>query len=567
MAIDPRYIPAFSIEDVLLDKDTGAPLSGGLVYFEEDNQRGTLKPVYQITGTSPDYNYIQLVNPMVLSSIGTFEDAMGNPVVPYFFPYSTDGMIDYYYVNVLSSDSVPQFNRQAVPYIPSSGSNVGNSTSNQISNPQFALVKFDTSAGAYTYNFTSVIDSIIPFAYAWFLDVNSSGAGTVTVEQLTPLGSVNIITNPGTILQISSSGVSQVLLKQRLQGITNLWSGGYVSASFVAKTSSGSATNLTLFYSQSNGIVVDEPIVVASLPATNEYASFGGSFRIPASGSNDDFPNGYVDIYFDIPIGVTIDITSVMLEFTGSTGNDTLPYDQASFFQQLNNLYWSAWPIVPIGTIIDYFGFGLPPAHYIECNGQEASRILFNQLFKVLTNLETVTLTSGSAVFTVANGGIYAFASPLEGIGITPGTIIAGISGNTITMNAVATANISTPVRFFATGRGNGSTTFSIPNLNGWVLAGAGAPGYGTFASTTGAGSPVGATTFKIEVTNMPAHTHPGSSVGLNIGTFVGGSALGATEFDATSPNTAVSVATQGDGTPISIIQPTILSRKMIRYD
>ena len=44
MAIDSHYIPAFSIEDVLLDKDTGAPLTGGLVYFEQDNQRGVLKP-------------------------------------------------------------------------------------------------------------------------------------------------------------------------------------------------------------------------------------------------------------------------------------------------------------------------------------------------------------------------------------------------------------------------------------------------------------------------------------------------------------------------------------------
>ena len=87
MAQDPHYIPAFSIEDVLLDKDTGAPLSGGLVYFEQDNQRGVLKPVYQITGSSPNYTYVQLPNPMTLSSIGTFQDALDNPVIPYFFPF------------------------------------------------------------------------------------------------------------------------------------------------------------------------------------------------------------------------------------------------------------------------------------------------------------------------------------------------------------------------------------------------------------------------------------------------------------------------------------------------
>ena len=52
MALDPHYIPAFSIDEgPILDKDNGAPLSGGVVWFQYDNNRGftpaNLKPNYR----------------------------------------------------------------------------------------------------------------------------------------------------------------------------------------------------------------------------------------------------------------------------------------------------------------------------------------------------------------------------------------------------------------------------------------------------------------------------------------------------------------------------------------
>ena len=146
--LDPRFIPAFSIEDVLLNKDTAAPLSGGLVYFYKDAQRSTLKPVYQITGSTPNYTFTQLPNPVVLSAIGTFQDSLSNPIIPYFYPYDADGNAELYYVVVQSSGAVQQFVRQAQPYIGDSSSlgGVGNSFANEISNPQFALVDFDTTS-------------------------------------------------------------------------------------------------------------------------------------------------------------------------------------------------------------------------------------------------------------------------------------------------------------------------------------------------------------------------------------------------------------------------------------
>ena len=43
----PNYVALFPIQEVIIDKDTDEPLSNGIVYFYEDNNRSVLKPVYQ----------------------------------------------------------------------------------------------------------------------------------------------------------------------------------------------------------------------------------------------------------------------------------------------------------------------------------------------------------------------------------------------------------------------------------------------------------------------------------------------------------------------------------------
>jgi len=462
MALDPHYIAAFNIEDVLLDKDTGAPLAGGQVFFYDSLQPSNLKAVWQITGTDPDFTYIELPNPMILSSIGTFQDAMANPVIPYFLPYSGNaitgwGDIDYYRVVVLSAGDVPQFIRDPVPFVPQDNSDdVASAYVNEISNPQFAVVNFDTSAGAYTFNYMTAVNVVTNIAPNWDIIVNSASTATVTVQQITPAGDLNILTNPGTTLRISSTSLTNLTLRQRIYGSPNLWGSGFVSASFVAKTSSGVPTPVTMYYAQSNGNLLDDPVtlVAASLNADDSYHTYpesGSGIPIPASTSTQTYPGAYIDIYFQLPVSsMYIEITSVMLAATGAVQLDVdIDYDQESLYRQIDHLYHYAYPIVPIGTIIDFFGFNTPQ-HYTPCNYALLNRIQYNQLFNTITHVETVTLTSSSATFTVAAGALYSVGYGLEGVGIPVGTTITGISTNTITMSSAATASGTVPVRFFA---------------------------------------------------------------------------------------------------------------------
>lgn len=370
MAIDPHYIPAFSIEDVLLDKDTGAPLSGGKVYFEKDNQRGILKPVYQITGTSPNYSFIQLPNPITLSAIGTFEDDLGNPVIPYFFPYNAAFEDELYYVRVTSANDVPQFDREAVPYMGSGGdSSITTAFQNEISNPQFSEVLFDTTTANHVFSFNAASNQIVEIAPDWSIIVSSVAAATVTVSQLKPTGTTNIITNPGTLLNINSSGVSFLRLRQRIIGSPNLWGSGFLSGTFVAKTYGGTSTTLTMYYSQSNGTVVDQIISSATLPASGNYAAYPGVVEIPLSTSPGTNPSAYVDIYFDLPLSTQIDITSVMLASTGQVNVDNIIYDQESNPRQIDHLfhYYKPWIFFKeIPSFLTGWDFPLNPAQFGE---------------------------------------------------------------------------------------------------------------------------------------------------------------------------------------------------------
>ena len=561
MAIDSRYIPAFSIEEVMLDKDTGAPLSGGLVYFEQDNQRGVLKPVYQITGTSPNYQYVQLPNPMTLSSIGTFQDSLGNPIVPYFLPYDSSFNVKYYYVRVTSAEDVFQFDREAVPYV-----NVQNSSevlsviSNEISNPQFSEVLFDTSTNDYVYSFSAAASQEVRIAPDWDLVVTCPTTGTVTVNQLTPTGSENLPTNPGTILNISSAGITKLLLRQRLYGSPNLWGSGYLSATCTAKTYTNTPVTLNMYYDQSNGGVT--LLATGTLPATGIYTSITGSALIPPSTSSQTFPNAYVDIYFDLPLSIEIDITSVMVAFTNQTSINNIVYDQVSNERQIDHLYHYAYPIVPIGAVIDFGGFDVPE-HYLLCDGTAYNRVQYLKLFQTLTTTESVALTNGNATFTVVSSAKYRIGMALEGNGIQATTTITNIVGTTITMSLAANLSVTSTVRFFAAGAGNGVDTFNVYNLRDYVIVGAGGTGLVT-AANSGLGGKTGSATHTLTIGEMPAHTHPGSTFAFQ---FTGNANAGAGAGAPVAGSTSVTVASQGGGAAHTIVQPTAFLNKCIRYE
>jgi len=162
MGLDTRYIPSKYFQEYLVDKDTGEPLAAGVVTFYRDNARIELKPMYQITGTPPNYTYAALPNPLTLNAIGTFEDGIGNDVIPYFYPYDVNGNIDLYYITVESSGAVSQFSREGEPNV-SEEEETDVELDNYAANGQFLLHQNiaasdenSTEAGEITQDITDI---------------------------------------------------------------------------------------------------------------------------------------------------------------------------------------------------------------------------------------------------------------------------------------------------------------------------------------------------------------------------------------------------------------------------
>ncbi len=428
------------------------------------------------------------------------------------------------------------------------------STDNQISNPQFALISFTSPL---TLN--SVSSQVLQVAPGWFLHL--TGTGNVTLTQVLLNSTVQDPTNASYALQIQLSGSwTNAYLSQRFERNGVLWSNTFISSSITALSGNAPQTiSAILVDSQGNTLTS----VLESTPLTATFNAYPGIGEIGDS-INTDFPPGaYIEYQLQLPNNCNITLTSVQL--ISSDTEVAFPYEQTTIERQIDQTYHNAFPVLPVGTIIDYYGFG-SPLHYLYCDGQPISRITYAQLFNALTNVETVTLTSGLATITVANGAIYAAGSPIEGTGIQAATVINSISGNVITMSLTATANGAQSLRFFAVSNGDGSTTFNKPELRGQVLAGNGTPTFGTLLPTTGTGSKGGAATHAITINEMPNHNHPGSTTGFNP-TANGGATTVYGAFQAPTLQNPVNVAAQGGGQAMSLLQPTALSGKWIRYE
>lgn len=138
MNLDSRYVIAPTLEQAYIDKKSGLPLANGIITFYQDKQRTVLKPIYTLSG-DPSGTYVALPNPLRLSAVGTVQDANGNNVLPFYFPYDEQGNVELYYITVESMDGQLQFTREAWPNIAIGQNNNKKNLINLIPNGQFLL--------------------------------------------------------------------------------------------------------------------------------------------------------------------------------------------------------------------------------------------------------------------------------------------------------------------------------------------------------------------------------------------------------------------------------------------
>ncbi|MBP6354058.1 MAG: hypothetical protein KA318_00010 [Nitrosomonas sp.] len=385
MTIDLAYIPEGGLTEYFVDKDTGEPLAAGIVKFWIDSNRVVSKDVYQITGAEPNYTFTSLGATLVLSSVGTFEDNLGNPVIPYYYPYDSNGDVELYYVTVESSGNIAQFTRSAWPHVDSTSVNPDVADelvahNNLISNGTFVDVLFPEAyyptPTSHIYTVTgSQVTSVAP---GW--DLVTSGAGTVTVSRvantsIAPNDPAVVSVNPPYALRIIGSGgtLTTLTLRQRLEESPRLDANSYISAYILAAANAGSE-QLTVTYDPSGGTTVT--LIAAVVGSGGQYEPFNSVEAIVAPFNTDSAITGYVDII--VGLESDCDITISCVQIVSVATETIIGYNQQTTARErdfLSHYYMPQVQHKPIPSWLVGWDFPLNPLQF-NGNGTVAAQAI-----------------------------------------------------------------------------------------------------------------------------------------------------------------------------------------------
>jgi microcystin-dependent protein len=213
---------------------------------------------------------------------------------------------------------------------------------------------------------------------------------------------------------------------------------------------------------------------------------------------------------------------------------------------------------VPVGAVLDYAS-PLVPAGFLGCDGSAYSRTTYAALFQAITFTQTgVTINGDFTITGLASTANMYVGMIIECPNVGGAFIVSVDSGTQITLGAAATTSGSNLVRFYQWGNGDGGSTFNVPDLRRETTVGSGGTGTATLGNIVGQKG--GAETHTLVSAELP---DPAVSLAQNHQAATG------TDFAAiASAGTYGSgvVSNQGGNQPHSIIQPSRVMFKMIKY-
>lgn len=125
-----------------------------------------------------------------------------------------------------------------------------------------------------------------------------------------------------------------------------------------------------------------------------------------------------------------------------------------------------------VGTILPWSGL-IAPNQYAFAYGQEISRTTHPEFYTATTQLLNVICSSSSNLLTgFSDTTQIRTGSPVELICVPAGTTVVSKTAATVTLSNPSNISINTVATFFPWGNGNGTTTFNVPDLRGYVIAG-----------------------------------------------------------------------------------------------
>lgn len=422
--VQPIY-SSEALDPPILDKVTGLPLANGQVFFYQDLNRIVPQPVYEISGSPPNYTYNELPNPMILSAKGTFVDDSGADIAVYYYPWDDFGNFTPYYIQVFNSQNVPQFVRQNWPPIPAGAEGPGEegntSIDNIIANGQFGFVNWNPLASpAAQYVLTipgAVVNQLYPVMPGWSLLVSSTGAGTVTLNQLAVAGANNYPGQPPYLISISSSGAITTLgLEQIFTGNPNIFSqdlsgnGGWVTTSLLIAPASSAIVN---YISNNGGPVIN--LLNAPMNVSGQYQQVSNTVQLP-QGANPGLGNtssSAIQILFPISAQANV-ISNVQVVPSFQKPATPIAYSQVPLTLQQSELFSYYQPALnykPIPSYLIGWDFLYNPAQFygenVAANAAAANQGYYawdqTIIFQTVPNSTVVSRSPNGGMLLTAN--------------------------------------------------------------------------------------------------------------------------------------------------------------------
>jgi len=409
MAINPDYIVAIDLCEYFVDKSTGQPMSGGFLYFYEDLARNIPKNVFTLTGGPGAYMYVPLPNPIVLSASGNVQDANGNNLPIYYYPFDAEGNIQLYYVVCTNSQGTEQFTRQAWPNTSEAnapGMNANSSFVNKLSNPQFSSLLFDPAI-PLTFNYSGAGTFTTQFAPDWFLQVVATGAGQVVISRTSIAGNLAYPFNPPYTLTVTpGANLTSLSVIQQLTYNPNIWSpqngastNGWISGSILL--ANGSSASLS--YAPNGG--APSQMILNANNATPNYMQYNNTIQLtpPANPLTSD--TGYVNIVIGLPVGAATTFSNVQI-VSLQTNIQNVPYDEVPVNQETDGTidYWLPWlKYKPIPSYLIGWDFAFNPAQFYGYNvpasgaGANTSSYVWDQTIVFQSANNAYTISEGTA--------------------------------------------------------------------------------------------------------------------------------------------------------------------------
>lgn len=444
MSLNPSYFIAPSLQEYFVDKITGLPMSGGKVYFYSDVNRASLKPIYTLSGSAPNYTYTQLPNPVILNAVGTFSSNGSDDVLPYYYPYDSSNNLELYYIQVYNSDNVHQFDRQAYPNIAVTTDEGNINLTNYIPNGQFWTHNANYTTTSFNYGTsTATVYNIAPGGWTFERPNTTTSVDTISFARVgsfvasptsSPRYELNVVCtapNAGDAykdLRIKFNDVNKFAsdTQQYTFAFTGQSNSGTLNVSINIVKYFGSGGSTTLYTSTGTSFALTSNPQIFSLPII--FGTNAGK----TIGSNDD---DFVQVTISFPTNASFNATITDAILTpGNVSIATFPTTTNANFIADSIAGWLSTP--------SYTGLDLYLPLIVTPTGLQADR---SQVGKVLADYNTWGTSISSTTNELLCDGSQYFTNNYSTLGIPFSRLQSVLYNSTLSLPIFGTGkNFST---------------------------------------------------------------------------------------------------------------------------